>query len=84
MEILGAIGGVIALLIIIRLLLCPVKWIFKLVINAAVGLVILFVFNHFGLMLVGFTIPINFVTAAIVGILGIPGILGLIAYFMFF
>ena len=84
MEILGIIGGVIALLIVIRLLMCPLKIIFKLIINAAIGLVILFVFNHFGLMLVGFTIPINFVTAAIVGILGIPGIIGLIAYFMFF
>ena len=84
MEILGFIGGIIALIIIVKLLLCPIKLFFKLLINAAVGLVILFIFNHFGMMLVGFVIPINFITAAIVGILGIPGILGLIVYFMFF
>lgn len=60
-------------LVLVRLLLLPMKLIFKLLINSACGLVCLWMLNSIS----GFTgiiFPINAVTVLITGILGLPGI----------
>lgn len=65
------------LLVLIRLIMLPIKMIYKLFINSACGFVCLWLMNWIS----GFTgiyFPINIVTAAIAGFLGLPGI-GLLA-----
>ena len=60
-------------LVLVRLLLMPMKLIFKLLLNTGCGFVCLFLLN----LLSGFTgivFELNFITAAIVGFLGLPGI----------
>lgn len=62
---------------LIRMLILPMKLIFKLGIHSACGFLCLWLLN----LVSGYTgicLPINAVTAAIAGILGLPGI-GLIA-----
>ena len=84
MEYLGFIGALIALIIIVKLLAWPLKKILKLVINVVIGGVLLYVFNYFGGAWFGFTIPINWITAIIVGILGIPGFIGVLIFYLIF
>lgn len=65
------------LLVLIRLIMLPIKMIYKLFINSACGFVCLWLMNWIS----GFTgiyFPINIITAAIAGFLGLPGI-GLLA-----
>lgn len=59
--------------LLIKILLTPMKLIFKLLINTGFGFLCLFLLN----LLSGYTgvvFEANFATAAIVGILGLPGI----------
>ena len=72
----SAISFIIALAIVILV----VKFIFKsatsiigFLINAAVGAVALWILD-----IVGFGVPINWITAAVVGFLGIPGVILLV------
>jgi len=51
----------------------PIKIIFKLLLNTALGFVALLLINAAG-SFVGITIAVNWINAAIVGILGIPGV----------
>ena len=74
---------VIVVVILIKVLSAPIRWIFKLLINAALGFVILFVLNFFG-GFIGLTLTINLISALLVGILGIPGVILLILYALFF
>jgi len=63
--------------LLIRLLLMPMKWVFKLAAHSGCGFLCLWLLNTVS----GFTgmyLPINAVTVLISGFLGIPGI-GLIA-----
>ena len=66
---------VIAVLIVLFFILLKtsIKLVFKLLINAAVGFLILYAFNFVG-RIVGVTIAVNWVTAIIAGLLGLPGI----------
>ena len=75
-------AGIFVLWLICKLLSVPLKIIWKLLVNAVIGAVVLLIFNFFG-GIVGFTIPISPVSALVAGILGIPGviILGLIEIF---
>lgn len=60
-------------LILVRLLLMPMKFVFKLLIHSACGFVCLWMLNSVS----GFTgifFPINAVTVLTAGILGLPGI----------
>lgn len=75
--------GIGLLILVCKLLSFPIKLLWRLLINALIGGVILFLLNLFG-GLIGFTIPINIWTALITGILGIPGVLGLVIYFLIF
>lgn len=73
MEYLIFIGAIVALIIVLKLLAWPIKKIFKVLINVVIGMVLLFIFNSFSVAWFGFFVPINWITALIVGLLGIPG-----------
>ena len=60
-------------LVAVRLLLMPMKFLFKLLIHSACGFLCLWLLNTIG----GFTglyFPVNAVTVIIAGFLGLPGI----------
>ncbi|HMM30417.1 MAG TPA: pro-sigmaK processing inhibitor BofA family protein [Clostridia bacterium] len=67
-------AGIFVLWLICKLLSVPLKIIWKLLVNAVIGAVVLLIFNFFG-GIVGFTIPISPVSALVAGILGIPGVI---------
>lgn len=63
--------------LLLRLLVMPIRWFWKIFVNSACGFVCLWLLNS----VTGFTgiyFPINNVTAVIAGFLGLPGI-GLLA-----
>ncbi len=63
--------------LLLRLLVMPIRWFWKIFVNSACGFVCLWLLNSIS----GFTgiyFPINNITAVIAGFLGIPGI-GLLA-----
>ena len=63
-----------ALFVLIKLLTKPIKWIFKLLLNALSGFVMLWFINFFGDFF-GIAIETNFLNALITGVLGIPGVI---------
>ncbi|MGE5615043.1 MAG: pro-sigmaK processing inhibitor BofA family protein [Bacillota bacterium] len=75
--ILAYIIGVILLLIMGRLLFVPLKVVMKLVYNALLGAVAIFLVNLIG-GLFGFHMAFNIYTSFIVGTLGIPGFILLV------
>ena len=77
MKIITIILIALAVYILFKILSAPIKLIFKILINAAVGLIILFIFNVIGSQF-GFILDINLVTCLISGVLGIPGVIILI------
>lgn len=70
--------GIILLYLVGRVLLIPLKFLFKLIINGLVGGAILWVINLIGSYF-GFNVALNPVTALVVGFLGIPGVILLFA-----
>ena len=72
-SLLAFLVGLVALYIIGLLLVIPLKFLIKLLINAIIGGVLLFIFNMIA-GLFGLSIIINPFNALIVGILGIPGL----------
>lgn len=70
MQIIAALAGILILFIILKILALPMKIIIKLIINAFVGVVVLYLLN-----LIGVGIVINWITALIVGFLGVPGVI---------
>lgn len=77
MQYLVLVLTIIAVIIIAKIFTWPLKKIIKLVINIAVGLVMILLVNVFGES-IGLHIPFNIVTAIISGSLGIPGVIALI------
>ena len=75
--------GIIILFLIGKVLLLPIKFLLKLIYNALIGGIILIIINLFG-NFINFDIPVNFISALIVGILGIPGIALLVILKYFF
>lgn len=77
--------GIIALLIVIKLL----KWPLKILINGIAGVILLYIVNFIiaHLSMIGintnFLVPINAVTALIAGFLGIPGVIAIILVLLF-
>ncbi len=59
--------------VLIRLLLIPMKLLWKLALNAGFGFICLFLLNTIG-PITGIYVPINLVTALVSGFLGLPGI----------
>ncbi len=66
--------GLLALWLFCKLLGLSIKIIWKLVINALAGAVILILFNLIG-GIFGVTVGITFLTALIAGVFGVPGVI---------
>lgn len=83
MEIVNVIMAALFLLVILyivaQVFLKPIKLLWKLILNSAIGLVLLLIVNYIGAF-VSFKIAINIITVLIAGFLGIPGILLLICF----
>jgi len=77
------IGVIIALYVLIRILAAPIKWIFKLLLNALTGFLLLFLANFISGFF-DFSIPINLVTCLVSGVFGIPGVIFLVVVILFF
>lgn len=69
---------VLGVIVLLRLLAKPIRFIFKLLINTALGFVLLWLINFFG-GAVGLALELSLLNAIIVGLLGIPGVLLLLA-----
>ena len=73
------------IIIVAAIVLLLAKFIFKvntkrlieLIVNILLGIVVIWLINTFGSSL-GISIPLNFITALVVGVLGIPGVIILI------
>ena len=76
------IGGLL-LGLIIKIFATPIKWAFKLLLNAVLGFVMLFVFNFLG-GFIGLSITVGWLSAIVAGVLGIPGIILLLLIENFF
>ncbi len=66
--------GALLLWLIIKIFATPIKWAFKLLINALLGFVMLFIFNYLG-GFIGLSITVGWLSAIVAGVLGIPGII---------
>ncbi len=69
---------VLAVVVVLKLLAKPIRFIFKLLINTVLGFVLLWLINFFGSGL-GITLELTLLNALVVGFLGIPGVLLLLA-----
>ncbi len=69
---------VLAVVVLLKLLAKPIRFIFKLLINTVLGFVLLWLINFFGAGL-GITLELTLLNALVVGFLGIPGVLLLLA-----
>ena len=72
-EILALVVPVLFIFLFIKILLTPMKLIFKLLLNTGCGFICLFLLNLLS-GITGIVFELNFITAAIVGFLGLPGI----------
>lgn len=68
---------ILALVVVFKILAAPVKLVFKLLINAASGFLLLFVANLISGFF-NFQIAVNLINCLIAGIFGIPGVAFLI------
>ena len=64
-------AAMVLLVLLVKVLSAPIRLIFKLAVNAALGFLILFVVNFFG-DFVGIGVTVNLFTALIAGVLGVP------------
>lgn len=71
--------AVLGLFIIVKLLAWPLSVLWKLIVNAVLGAIMLFLVNLVGSYF-GLYISINAVTALIAGFLGVPGVIFLIIF----
>ena len=69
---------VLGVIVVLRLLAKPIRFIFKLLINTLLGFVLLWLINFFGGG-IGIALELSLMNALIVGLLGIPGVLLLLA-----
>ena len=69
--------------IVVKVMIVPIQWIVKILVNSVVALIGLIVLNIIG-NFVGFHLPINFVTVLGVGVLGVPGLILLIIMHLLF
>ena len=72
------VGCAIALYVLVKILTAPIKWIFKLLLNAVTGFLLLFLVNYFGASL-GVYLEPTLVNCLVSGFIGIPGVLILLA-----
>ena len=81
MEYLGFLVAIIVLFVILKLLALPLKIIIKLMFNALIGGVVLFLLNIVGARF-GLIIDINWISTLLVGFFGVPGVI-LVLIFQF-
>ncbi len=74
--------GIFLIFLIGRLFLMPIKLVFRLIYNAIIGGIMLWIVNFIGGHF-GFTIAINPLTALTAGFLGLPGVILLILFKIF-
>ena len=67
-------AAIVFVALLVKVLSAPIRWIFKMLLNAVLGFVVLFLFNFFG-DYIGLSIPINTVSALVTGIFGVPGVI---------
>jgi inhibitor of the pro-sigma K processing machinery len=83
MEIVNVIMAALFLLVILYLVaqvfMKPIKLLWKLLFNSAVGLILLLVVNYIAGYF-SFSLPINIITVLIAGFLGLPGIILLVCF----
>ena len=81
--ILPFLGAVLVVFLVLKLLSAPLKLIIKIVLNGLIGGVIIFLINWIGAGF-GFTLPLEWWSAILVGLLGVPGviILAIIHFFL--
>ena len=58
----------------LKLLKKPLAWITKLLLHAAMGYAFLFLFNFVGAW-IGVSLGLNWLNAAVTGVLGVPGVI---------
>lgn len=61
-----------AIILVLRIMTLPMRLFFKLLLNTLCGYALLLLFNLCS-GLTGFSLPVNIVSAALVGLLGLPG-----------
>ena len=66
-------GGVLALVALVRFFLSPLRTVMKLLLNTALGFLGLLLLQRFG-GYIGFSLGVNLVNAAVIGALGLPGL----------
>lgn len=71
------IGCIVAIIIVGRFLILPLRKIIKLIINSLLGALLLYIINMVGAQW-GFHIGLNWGTLACTGLLGIPGVVLLV------
>ena len=81
MEYLGFLIAIIVLFVILKILALPLKIIIKLMLNALIGGVVLFLLNMIGARF-GLIIDINWISTLLVGFFGVPGVI-LVLIFQF-
>lgn len=70
-------GGIVVFVFFGQTFLKILKWGWSLILKVGIGFIVLFLINLVG-QFVDFSIPLNFITASITGILGVPGLATLI------
>lgn len=65
--------GVLLISLMFRLIKTPIKWALKLLLNAVIGFVALFLLNFIGEP-IGLHLNVNWLSAVITGVLGVPGV----------
>ena len=76
---LAAVILLVVIVLLVQMIMKPVKLVWKLLFNSALGLVLLMLVNY-GAAFLNFALPINIITVLVAGFLGIPGILLLICF----
>ncbi|MCI1945917.1 pro-sigmaK processing inhibitor BofA family protein [Clostridium luticellarii] len=74
--------AIVGLYILVKVFSWPLKILFKLIVNAVLGVILLIIVNFIGRYF-GFNIGINAITALIAGFFGIPGVIFLIIFKLF-
>ena len=75
---------VVLVFLAIKLLTAPMKWIFKFLLHALIGIVVLFAVNFAGGFFDLYLVPLTSLNYLIAGIFGIPGVIVLIVLNLFF
>lgn len=74
--------GILFLCLFFKIFSKPIKWIFKMFLNALIGFAALFVLNLLG-GYIGLHISVGWISALVAGVLGFPGIVLLVLVEMF-